>query len=106
MGWPRIPTTLEWVHERKEKKPLVFEGEAMPKDAVFPYLVTSRDGVHFNWQWVYGQIPLSFSPHLHFQYVQAANQFITVGGFHWMFYSANVKGHRDRWTGHEEVRLA
>merc|ERR1712039_941582 len=75
-------------------------------DTMLPFLATSRDGLSWNWQWVYGRAPLPVAKGTGFNYIQAAHQFLTWGGFHWIFYSGNPQGHEKRWKGHEEIWMA
>merc|ERR1712217_579723 len=83
-----------------------FTKHNLPRDSVLPYLATSRDGIHWNWNWVYAQKPMPLGAEYDWGYVQAAHQFITWRGFHWLYFSANAKEHLARWRGEEDIWLA
>merc|ERR1711972_1040617 len=75
-------------------------------DTVLPYLATSRDGIHLNFQWIYGNQTLPLGGNFNASFIQPAAQVITLGGYHWIFYTANPHIHIQRWSGHEAIHLA
>jgi len=82
--------------------------ELLARDTVLPYLATSRDGVHFNWQWVYGKdpLPLQDGSERNYGYIEPAAQILTWQGCHWLFYTANPQSHARRFEGEDNVYLA
>jgi len=75
-------------------------------DTLNPYLATSRDGVHYNFQWIYGGQPLRLRQGLKHKFLQPASQIVTAGGFHWLFYTGSPATHHDRWDAEERLFLA
>merc|ERR1712194_393462 len=98
LHWPRLPEDKYW----EEVLPSV----SKPVDTVMPYLTTSRDGVKWNVRWIYGQLPLQLGDGKEYNYIQVANQFVTWGGYHWMFYTGNLNSHASRWGGEESLWVA
>jgi len=98
LHWPRVPSLRQW----KRHAP----NDDFPQDNVMTYLATSRDGIRYNFGWIYSHVPLPLGKGLGFRYIAAASQILTLDGYHWLFYSGNRNGHRDRWKGKEEIRLA
>jgi len=84
------------------------EFEDIPHDVVRPYLATSRDGVHFNFQWVYSKQPLNISSAVGYEnkLVFPGPNLVTANGYHSIYYSANQHHHRHRWWDEELLFLA
>eukprot|EP00929_Paragymnodinium_shiwhaense_P114391 TRINITY_DN82764_c0_g1_i1.p1 TRINITY_DN82764_c0_g1~~TRINITY_DN82764_c0_g1_i1.p1 ORF type:complete len:710 (+),score=158.49 TRINITY_DN82764_c0_g1_i1:129-2258(+) len=80
-------------------------------DTLQGYLATSRDGLRFNFQWIYDDQPLQLSGvdnngEEYYKWVQPAAQFVTVGDHHWLFFTGNPTSHRWRWNTTERFHLA
>mmetsp|Transcript_31628 Transcript_31628/g.73814 ORF Transcript_31628/g.73814 Transcript_31628/m.73814 type:complete len:725 (+) Transcript_31628:136-2310(+) len=75
-------------------------------DTVQPYLVTSRDGVHYNFQWVYSELPLQLGQRPTDGFVMPAGNMVTAKGYHWVYFSRNPSRHRYRFSEPDDIRLA
>mmetsp|Transcript_30546 Transcript_30546/g.74394 ORF Transcript_30546/g.74394 Transcript_30546/m.74394 type:complete len:669 (+) Transcript_30546:132-2138(+) len=98
LDWPRLPK------ERKTWRKATTK--PFPKDIVQPYMATSRDGFRYNMAWIYKKEPLRLGKGKNYKYVATAAQIITHGGYHWVYYTGNVRYHHERWRGTENIRLA
>merc|ERR1712183_1117534 len=113
LHWPRTPFSLPNTPQKEKWETLMKEPFAL--DSVKTYLATSRDGIHFNWAFLYAGLPLPLGARglasgrgrkIPYNYVQTANQFVTHKGYHWVYYSANKDDHFNRWGGKESIWLA
>eukprot|EP00927_Polykrikos_kofoidii_P038481 TRINITY_DN32835_c0_g1_i1.p1 TRINITY_DN32835_c0_g1~~TRINITY_DN32835_c0_g1_i1.p1 ORF type:complete len:685 (-),score=105.60 TRINITY_DN32835_c0_g1_i1:24-2039(-) len=78
-------------------------------DAMRVYLATSRDGVHFNFDWVYAMQPLQLAAAKTAKVqrmVFAASEFVTMAGQHWLYYTTHDKSHNFRFGAPEIMHLA
>lgn len=59
------------------------------------YISTSRDGIHFDLRWIYASQPLHSPDEGQWNsgVISPAAQFVTFGGFHWVYYRACGVGH-------------
>jgi len=83
-------------------------------DSTKLYLMPSRDGLHFDEDWVYAgvnMLPDDITDGYHF--FSAASEFVTHSGYHWLYYGRNRERHKDRWKDssgqlieHSHVALA
>lgn len=81
-------------------------------DRITPYLVLSRDGVHFDHSFIYSGVPL-LPPVLtgrgkdaEVECLQPAAQLVTWQNQHWLYYTSTGASHHTRWEGTERVYLA
>jgi len=75
-------------------------------DTVRPYLITSRDGSHYNFEWVYAEMPWQLGQLADDGFVMPANNMVTRDGYHHVFFSRNPLQHWERWEHSDEIRLA
>merc|ERR1712113_345146 len=69
-------------------------------DALVPYLVTGRDGLKYNFESVYSNVPLPLLSGLGNDTMTIpAAQMLTVGGYHWIYFSAQPGYHHYRFAG-------
>eukprot|EP00746_Dinoflagellata_sp_MGD_P018095 gnl/MRDRNA2_/MRDRNA2_141938_c0_seq1.p1 gnl/MRDRNA2_/MRDRNA2_141938_c0~~gnl/MRDRNA2_/MRDRNA2_141938_c0_seq1.p1 ORF type:complete len:408 (+),score=39.25 gnl/MRDRNA2_/MRDRNA2_141938_c0_seq1:39-1226(+) len=81
-------------------------------DRTIPFLVVSRDGVHFDHSFIYAGLP--FLPPVltgpgarsKVECLQTAAQLITWQNHHWLYYTTTGVPHHKRWEGTEKVYLA
>mmetsp|Transcript_24769 Transcript_24769/g.54326 ORF Transcript_24769/g.54326 Transcript_24769/m.54326 type:complete len:626 (+) Transcript_24769:38-1915(+) len=75
-------------------------------DFVQPYLLTSRDGIHYNFQWVYNENPLHLGQSPSDNTVLSASSMITTRGHHHFFFTSSPDQRGVHQTLHDTFQLA